>query len=91
VNSPLLVEVRLPEDQLVKLASLIASKTGGRGAESDRPYTVEEAARALGLSGDTIRRRVKAGLLPKVPNMGRTLIPACEIDRLRNPDGGNGR
>lgn len=92
--SPILLEVRLPDDQLEKLAVMIAARTGGRDSSNNKPYSVPEAARALNMSDDTIRRWVEIGKLKKVNAGGkgsRVLIPVSEIERMRNPQtGGDG-
>lgn len=78
------VQVRLEDDQLAKLAELIAERAGN----NRRPLTVPQAAERLGLCGRTIRRRIEAGEIARVPLCGagsRVLIPASEIDRLLNP------
>jgi molybdopterin-binding protein len=55
----------------------------------ERPlYTASEAARALGISLDTLRRWDKAGRIQTQRDAGnRRLVPADEIERLRGkPD-----
>ncbi|MBI4506414.1 MAG: excisionase family DNA-binding protein [Chloroflexi bacterium] len=44
--------------------------------------SVAEAARRLGVSRDTVERRIRAGGLRAVRLAGRVLIPAAEVDRL---------
>lgn len=83
--SPIILEVRLPDDQLVKLAELIAERIGG----SRKPLTAGEAAKALGWCADTVRNYANAGLiktLPRPTTNSRILIPPSEIDRLLNPE-----
>jgi molybdopterin-binding protein len=47
-------------------------------------YTASEAARALGISIDTLRRWDRAGRIRTERDRGnRRLVPASEIDRLR--------
>lgn len=52
---------------------------------SDRAtYTASEAARALGISLDTLRRWDRAGRIrTKRDHANRRVVPASEIDRLR--------
>lgn len=46
-------------------------------------YTAREAGERLGVSEWTIRRRVAAGLLPRLPLAGRVLrLPARVVDDL---------
>jgi molybdopterin-binding protein len=49
-----------------------------------RPYTASEAARALGISLDTLRRWDRAGRIrTERDRANRRLVPAAEIERLR--------
>lgn len=83
--SPIVIELRLPEDQLAQLAGLIAERTGG----SRKPLTAGEAAKALGWCADTVRNYVNSGLIKTLPRPtanSRILIPPSEIDRLLNPE-----
>jgi molybdopterin-binding protein len=51
-------------------------------------YTASEAARALGISIDTLRRWDRAGRIRTERDRGnRRLVPASEIDRLRGDAG----
>jgi len=53
-------------------------------------YTASEAASALGISLDTLRRRDRAGRIRVSRDAGnRRVVPAAEIDRLRG-DGQGG-
>ncbi len=76
------LEVRLTEEQLDSLAERVAMKIAKAGPHCDAPLSVKQAAKALGLSSDTIRSRVKAGMIRTVPDIGITRIPKTEIDRL---------
>lgn len=78
---PLLVELRLPEDQLEALASLIAARMPVLEGDG-RPVTAAEAARLLNVTPDTIYRRIKAGAIKPVASVGKTLIARAEINRL---------
>jgi excisionase family DNA binding protein len=81
----MIVSLTLTDDQLDAIAERVAAKVGRK---SDRPLTVNEAAERLGLCGRTVRRRVEAGEIARVPLCGagaRVLIPAAEIERLLNP------
>jgi len=47
-------------------------------------YSASEAAQALGISVDTLRRWDKQGRIETIRDVGnRRLVPAAEIDRLR--------
>lgn len=76
---PLVVELRLPEDQLMALASLIAQTVGGAAGRAT--YTVAEAAQRTGQSEKTIRRHIEAGRLARIPNIHKTLIPSAALER----------
>jgi molybdopterin-binding protein len=53
-----------------------------------RSYTAAEAARALGISLDTLRRWDRAGRIrTERDSANRRLVPASEIARLRGRDG----
>jgi excisionase family DNA binding protein len=58
-----------------------AAVAGPRVAEAaeDRPRSIAEAARFLGVSDKTISRMLKAGRLVAVPGTGRTLITAQSL------------
>lgn len=72
--------VKISEDQLDDLASRIAAKLS---PPTQRPLTVSEAMSELRLSRSTLESRVHAGVIQRVPGLGRKiLIPRCEIDRL---------
>ena len=45
-------------------------------------YTIPEAAKALGIHVQTLRRYVKHGILPSVRIGGRVLIPAEALRRM---------
>ena len=79
------VTLTLTDDQIDAIASRVAAKLA---KTSGRPLTVPQAAAKLGLCSDTIRRRVDAGQIARVPMVGcgaRVLIPESEITRLLNP------
>jgi molybdopterin-binding protein len=51
-------------------------------------YSASEAAQALGISVDTLRRWDKQGRIETIRDVGnRRLVPAAEIDRLRGDPG----
>jgi molybdopterin-binding protein len=54
-------------------------------------YSASEAARALGISLDTLRRWDSSGRIKTERDQGnRRVVPAAEIDRLRGEVGGRG-
>ena len=78
------ITINISDETLEALATIIVAKLNGK-ANGKATYTVAEAAKIIGTSQETIRRRVEAGTLPRVPGIGRTLIPAVVIERLINP------
>ena len=71
---------RLHPDDLADLARLIAAETSP--IDRIKPYTAEEAAAALNISITTVYSRVKSGMLPSIPNLGRVRIPAKEMEKI---------
>lgn len=86
MSEPLMV--LLTDAQLELLADKIAKRMGA--PMSNKPYNLREAALALGgMSTEALRQRVHAGLIAKVPGMGkRILIPRAEIARLQEGEKG---
>lgn len=80
------VSLTLTPSQLDAIASQVAAKMAP--VATDRPYTIPQAADRLGLCADTVRIRVKAGQIARLPvsaTGSRVLIPAAEINRLLEP------
>lgn len=78
------VQVHFSDEQLRVLGGYIAEAA----LTPQPPLPVPMAAKALGISQDTLRSRVKAGTVARVPASvtGTTiLIPAAEISRILNP------
>lgn len=71
--------LELTDDQLGEIADLVAQ----RMAPAKAALTIPEAAEKLGVCDDTIRNRIRAGLIPTVPSIGRHAkrIPAAFIER----------
>lgn len=79
------VTIHLTDDQVQTIAALVAEKLRpGKTALS-----TAEAAERLGVHRDTVKRRVQAGIYPKVQGLGgrKIRIPAAFIDRLLMEDG----
>lgn len=74
--------LQLTPEQIDALADVVARKLGVSAEKSKDALTVGEAAKRLGVSKLTIYRRTKSGLIPTIPNLGVTRIPAAAIDRL---------
>lgn len=75
------LQVILNDDQLRTLAAYVAEEL--RGEQSDT-ISVAVAARRFDVSTTTIHRRVKAGLLRPIPNIGKTMFTEDEIQRFLN-------
>lgn len=76
------ITITLSDEMLEALATLVAAKVAGQPAKS--AYTAKEAALRVGVSRDTIERRVKAGLIPRVPGISKLLISAAALERFVN-------
>jgi excisionase family DNA binding protein len=75
-----MLQITLSPEQLAELADQIAAKL--RATTRREPYTVDEAAQALNVSPQSIRRQIDAGTIATVPNVGRKLIPAATVGRM---------
>jgi excisionase family DNA binding protein len=75
-----MMQVILSHEQLDHLAALIAGKLQTRTRRE--PYTVDEAARALGVCAATVRRHIQAGIIPSVPHISKRLVPASVIESM---------
>lgn len=64
-----------------ELIDAIADRVAERMSRKTDNYDVPAAAKRLNVSEVTIRRRVKAGLLHPIPNLGRVVFTAKEIER----------
>ena len=72
--------IQLNAEQLDQLAEIVASKLQARPAKD--ALSIIEAAAKTGVSKDTIRRRIRAGLIPVVPGMNPVRIPSDFIARM---------
>ena len=79
------LEVKLSDEQLDLLADRIAAKMSASAPQRNAPLSMAEAAKRLGVSRETVRLRVKAGLIRAVENLNPVRISQFEIDRLLNP------
>ncbi len=75
------LQVILAPEQLEQLAEMIASKMGDSRGKKDT-YSASEVAAKLGVSKDTILRRVKAGTYKQVPGTGTCRISHAELTRI---------
>lgn len=67
----------MTDDQLLAIAERVAAII-----DAPRSLSVAQAAHALNISPDSVRRRVAAGIIRRIPNMGSVRIPSTEIKRL---------
>lgn len=74
------VTIELSPEQIDEIAGAVAAKLGRR--EAPTTLTVAQAAKRLGVTSDTVRRRVKAGIIPRVKCMGVVRIPALAIEEI---------
>ena len=84
-------ELSLPHDLQpafaeVVAANMLASGMALRAPEREEPYTVEDCAKAVGLSERTIRTEISAGAWPLVARTGRKLVPVWAV-RVRQAGG----
>jgi hypothetical protein len=75
------LEVKLSDDQLRDLARLIVAEMNHIPMRRST-VTVSEASKMLGVDQKTIRRRISAGVIKTVPELGAIRIPLSEIERL---------
>lgn len=79
--------VLLTPDQLEDIVERAISKALARAPAETKPVPVTEAARILGVSARTLRRRIKAGEMPVV-RVGRAVrVDLAELRRKRDPGG----
>lgn len=84
-----ILEVRLPADQLEELAERIAKKMGG-GALPEAALDLKEAAGMLGISQATLRRRIDEGKVQRVRGIGCLRVARSEMRRLMGEGEGHG-
>ena len=75
----MIIKLEFTEEQVAEIAKQVV---GLLRAGLPDVYTVREAAKMLRIDPKTIRRRIDAGLIPTVPNIGATRIPALFIEEL---------
>jgi hypothetical protein len=85
MSAPFSIPIRFDADQLQELAKLVAKELS-RGSQQ-QTVSPEELGAMLGVSGKTVRRRITAGVIASVPNIGVLRVPADEVERLTH--GGN--
>ena len=92
-DNALSVKVDVTHELMPVLASAVVDELLSRGLAMapparTRPYSVAEAADALGVGEGTVRRDVDDGRLSRVMGTNRVLIPAWSVEQRR--DGGDG-
>jgi hypothetical protein len=73
--------LELTKEQLDALAEAVAARLAP-AATGKVALSVVDAAKATGLSKNTIRRRIEAGLIPTVPGFSPVRIPCDFIARM---------
>ena len=88
----MILQLEVKDDMLPTLARLIAATPGmaqmvaGELRGRKDTYTVAEMAEALDVDISTIRRRIKAGIIPTIPGVGALRIAATVVEKLLNPN-----
>ena len=82
LSRPIQLSITLTNDQLDELVQRVAEELRKKPAPTQDTYSVNEAAKILGVSGMTIRRYIAADILPRVPNLYSVRIPSNGIQRL---------
>jgi len=77
-------KIELNDDQMSELVQSLADDMVARGIaltapERTRPFTLAEASREFGVSSQTVKRWVDAGMLSKVSGSSRVLIPVESV------------
>lgn len=70
----------LSDSQIEEIASKVADKMG---ITHDAPLDKKQAAAALGISVATLERRMKAGVIHKIPDIGPVKFSRMEIERVK--------
>jgi excisionase family DNA binding protein len=77
----------LSAEQLEDLVERAVAKALARAPTERKPVTVPEAARELGVSVRTLRRRIKAGDMPVVRVGKAVRVDLAELRRQQDPGG----
>ena len=72
------IEITLTDEQVETIAAMVAQKL----RPGKLPLSTTEAGKRLGVSRDTVKRRVQAGIYPRVKGLSQIRIPAAFIDKL---------
>lgn len=78
----MMVSMQLSDEQVGVIAMRVAEELRKKPAPTQDTYSINEAAKILGVSGMTIRRYIAADILPRVPNLYSVRVPANAIARL---------
>jgi hypothetical protein len=70
----------LSDSQVEEIARAVADKIG---VTQDAPLDKKQAAAALGISVATLERRIKAGVIHTIPNIGPVKVSRLEIERVK--------
>lgn len=76
------VTIHLTDEQVEAIAAMVAQKL----RPGKLPLSTKEAGQRLGVSRDTVKRRVQAGIYPRVKGLSQIRIPAAFIDQLLMED-----
>ena len=80
------LEVKLSDEQLDLLAERIAVKMADMAPKPkpNAPLSMEQAAKLLKVSRETVRTRIRSGMIRPLPGFGMIRISPAEIERLIN-------
>lgn len=76
------LQVILAPEQLAELADLIAAKLGETRYSKNAPLSINDAAKRLNVSRETIRLRIQAGMIRTIDGLTPRRIAQEEIDRI---------
>jgi hypothetical protein len=75
---PLELRLVLSDEDVQRIAQAVAEKMG---AVAPKPMTIAQFAERVGESKSTIRRKVDAGVITKLPHPGDIKISVAELTR----------
>lgn len=84
-----MISIHLTDEQLPALAKLIADSpqlaelVAGHIRKRKDSYTVTELAKALNVCPRTVKNHIKAKIIPTIPGVKPTRIPASYMENLK--------
>jgi len=74
--------IKLSDEQVGQLATIVAEKIGNPSQKISCPMTIPELAKILKIHESTLYRQIQAGNVKRIPSLSRVLVPASEVNRL---------